>query len=214
MFLFSVFLLTTQAASASPAASALQATVSRTEAVMNQTFTCMDTQAKEQLKAQILDATPESVVEAALNDCAQYRQAYETAAANQYISQGKASELADNWFVSLKEAYIPVVERWLRDPVIAESRTKVGVGEWRKCVTDKATDWSRTQDEAATVARAAVTSCASFRPKVQAIVAYELRTKNLPRDGVATVMASIDSALNDVAVQTVVSERAKRLNSR
>jgi hypothetical protein len=202
------------AAGASDAAQAkemLDAALAKSHEVMEQGFDCMDKNVKEQFLKQTTDATPESVVNAALAACSYLKEAYASAATTQYITADKARELADGWFSSLRDTYLTHLQKRMIDPAFAEARRNLAISEWRKCVTDKATDWSRLQDEAQTVARAAVTACSEFRPKVQVVVTYELQSKQLPVTGAREVMDTLETTLQDVAVETVISERAKRL---
>jgi hypothetical protein len=189
----------------------LNATEAKAREAMDKVFACMDELVKQQFLKNALDATPHSVVDEALSACSYLKQTYASAVTTDYIPPDKAQELADDWFKSLRDTYVAHVEKQLVDPGFADARTKVGVADWRKCITDQASEWSRLSDEAQSVARAAVTACASFRPRVQAVVTYDLRSKQLPVTGASQVMETLDKTLEDVAVETVISERAKRL---
>ena len=100
------------------------------------------------------------------------------------------------------------------EPVVAELRTQVVISHWRKCVTDKARDWSRLRDEARAVGSAAVTACANFEPKVRSAFASELRIKKLPSSGASDIIATVGGKMQEVAVEAVISERAKQLPKR
>lgn len=198
-------------ATALTAARELQTTVATTSVVSDQGFDCMESKSKAQLIAQIESGTSESIVTRALQECVSFKTAYARAATNTYIPPSKANELAEGWFVQLRSTFVEQVEKWLNVPQVAETRTAVATSNWRSCVTGKARDWSRLPDEANSVATAAVTSCASFETPLRNAMAAEFRIKKLPIGRVSDVLASSRSTMNDVAVEAVISERAKKL---
>lgn len=191
----------------------LDALMARSESIMEQSFDCMDREVKKQGMAQLSDATPSTVVDGALGACSHLKNQYLDAliAPGSPIARTEAQKIADGWFNDLRETYIKHVEQLMVKPEIAEARVKVVISQWRKCITDNATDWSRLQDEAATVGQAAVTACNDFRPKLTVAIGYQLQSKGLPA-GQANVMADrLHGDMKDIATQVVISERAKRL---
>jgi hypothetical protein len=202
-----------QATDVADAKRQLDAALARSEQISNQAFQCMDAGIKSQLKEHISDATPEGVVDAALVSCAHLKKAYAAAVTSPggHISATTAQELADDWFEGLRRTYMKHVDDSLAKPELAKPRVNITLLQWRKCVTDKATAWSRLADEASTVGKAAVTSCSAYRGHVQAAMRYELRSSKLPESGAVEIVDSLDGKMIDVAVATVISERAKRL---
>jgi hypothetical protein len=209
--LIPLILLAAQSPDVTAVVQEFKSTQAKDEQILNQTFDCMDQQVKTQLKDNFLEATPASVVDGALKTCSHFRDQMIENDTSTYITKEKVTSLADDWIKSLRETYLKHITEQFAKPEFIELRSKVAISEWRKCVTDKAAEWSRLTDEAQTVARAAVTSCASFRPKVSTILMLELQSKKLPQSGIRQVLGTIDSTLQDVAVETVISERAKRL---
>lgn len=68
------------------------------------------------------------------------------------------------------------------------------------------------QDEAKTIAQAAVSSCKKQENTLDSTIKYHLRIKKLPLAGLDRIKGGLQTTINDIAVQTVVSERAARLS--
>lgn len=212
LMIASLIFLAAQGADATQALQDLEAMTVRAERVLDQAFTCMDQQVKEEFVQQAIDGTAQSVVDGAMSECSYLKDSYVSAVTSEYIPPEKAKEITETAFSSLRETYVSHIEEQMIEPEMADARTKVGLSAWRECVTDKASEWSRLQDEAATVARAAISACASFKPKVQALVVYQLRSKRLGPTEAGRVIEGAEDTLEDVAVGTVISERASRLS--
>ena len=214
MTLAAIFLLASQVASSDAVKQELDQLVSRTSSITDQAFACLERETKEQMKLQIEDGSPETIVDAALATCNRFKNLYAQAATGTYISPTKAQELAEDAFKNIREAYVAQAQKWLSDPIMAELRTKVVISRWRKCVTEKARDWSRLRDEATTVGSAAVTACASFERRVRSSFASELRAKKLPMSSANEVVEKAGETMRAVAIEAVISERAKHLPKR
>lgn len=119
--------------------------------------------------------------------------------------------MATDWFKGLRELYIKHVDESLASPKLAEVRTDYVLAKWRACVTEKASDWSRLEDDASSVAQAAVTSCETFMPHVREALGYSLRSKGLPASRSGESADKLRPTMKEVAVARVISERAKRL---
>jgi len=173
----------------------------------------MDSQTKLQLKAHMIDATPAVIVDGALASCHHLKQDYADAVTSPdvYISTVAGQKLANDWFQGLRDVYINHVDKWLSSPEFAETRAKVIAMQWRKCVTDKATDWSRLRDEASTVGQAAATSCRNYRQNLQTALTYQFRSAGVAASGATEIADKLDGQMKDVATEVVISERAKRL---
>jgi hypothetical protein len=103
------------------------------------------------------------------------------------------------------------VDEMLLKPEIAAARSKIVIMQWRQCVTDKATSWSRLRDDAATIAVAAVSACTSHNQNLRGAFSYELRSKGIPTANPSKAVDELQATMKDLAVEVVVSERAKRL---
>lgn len=78
-------------------------------------------------------------------------------------------------------------------------------------MTKKARNWSRLDENADTVASAAITSCANQKSLAEPVLVYELRSEKLPAARIGEHLKGLEETLKQVAVTTVVEERAKRL---
>ncbi|MFC3173956.1 hypothetical protein ACFOD9_06815 [Novosphingobium bradum] len=211
--LFTV-LIAAQLAAATSAPSDLPTLRMTIKKVSDQTFECMDEQTKVQLGRQEESATPDSVVDLAMETCSHLRNYYANALVESGIEKHSAIDLTDQWFNSLREAYRRHVEEWLLDPKISDLRVKLLLSKMRKCIDAKSSDWSRLGDAAETVGKAAVTSCISSSAPLRPLVVYYLRSKKIPESNAESVMDNIEGTMKDVAVQTVISKRASRLPKR
>lgn len=191
----------------------LQAALSRTESIANQTFDCMDNAIPEALQSHILDATPQLIVDSGLETCQQLKKDYFAAltGAGSVISKPDAQRMTDEWFSDVRKAYVENAEKVLTAPDLAESRVKTVLVQWRKCVVGKAVDWSRLQDEAATVGQASVTACNSFDRGVRNSLSYFYRSKGLPAAQAPKHAEKLENEMREIATETVISERAKAL---
>jgi hypothetical protein len=206
--------LASQAADVHPAVREMKSAIVRTEAVMDQAFTCMEREVKVQAKARIVEGTPDMIVDGALASCAHLKKLYAEAAVtpDAYIAAKDGQELAEGWFSKLREMYVKQVDGWMAKPALADARMTVVIYHWKKCVTEKASDYSRLQDEATTVGQAAVTACNTFRPNLISAIGYQFKSKGLPASRANEVAESLRGDMKEVAVQVVISERAKRLS--
>lgn len=186
----------------------------KSQQVMESAIECMDDQIKVQMRAQIFAPTADEVVDSALELCSGFESEYKLAISSEYISEEMASSLTADALASLKKMYLDHLEKQFVDPNFAEVRARAGLSEWRKCVTEKAREWSRLSDEASSIARAAVSACSSYKSKLRPLLSFEIKSKQLPAAGINEVIDTINTTLDDVALETVISERAKRLSSR
>lgn len=191
----------------------LDAALSNSEQITDRAIECMDAGFKAELKTHIIDATPELVVDAAIASCAHLKAEYAKAVVtpDTYISSEKGAELADDWLATLRETYLKHAEKSLSDPEFSDKRARLVTMMWSDCIRKKAVDWSRLKDEAATIGKAAVTSCSSERANLRRALSYSLRAKKLPDSAADTVLEKVEAQMQDKAVETVISERAKRL---
>ncbi|MFL6759454.1 hypothetical protein [Sphingomonas sp.] len=208
-----VALLAAQSIDAATAKADLDAIMSRTENVEKQTFDCMDREVKVQAKAHLIEGTPQSLVEGALASCSYLKKEYVDAATDPHgvVSASTAQSEADGWFAKIKDIYVTQVDKWMAQPQLADANMNVVIFHWKKCVGDKAADWSRLTDEASTVAQAAVSACNSFRPYLIRAVGYEYRSKGLRAADAGEVAEKLQADMKEYAVQVIISERAKRL---
>jgi hypothetical protein len=172
------------------------------EKLVEETTSCIDEALKTQLEKHLLDSKPDAIVDGALEDCKRLKAAYPD------------PELADRYFASLRKLYLDQLQATFAKPAFAEKRAAYLLAQWRQCVTDKATDWSRLKDEANTVAKAAVTSCAQPQSNALTAIGYELRSKGLKSEVPTDMADKLVTTMTNVAVETVISERAKRLPAR
>lgn len=191
----------------------LDAALSKSEQITDRGLACMDTEFKTELKNHIADATPELVVDAAIATCAYLKAEYAKAVVtpDNYISPAKGAELADSWLATLRATYLKHAEKSLSDPEFSDKRARLVTMMWSECIRKKAEDWSRLKDEAATVGKAAVTSCSVERTNVRRSLSYSIKAKKLPDTAADTVLEKVEAQMRDKAVETVISERAKRL---
>ena len=192
------------------------ATIARAEGVADRVFDCMDVQTKMQIKAHVADMTPELVVDQALASCQNLNAEYVAAVTGSEspISKASGQELADKFFASVRKVYLEKVDQFMVDPEFAELRVKIVVMQWRKCVVDKATSWSRLKDEAATIAQAALTACRDKKQNVVQASGYQLRSKGLSASNAGDMIDKVQITMKDIAIEAIISERAKRLPAR
>lgn len=167
--------------------------------LIEQTSDCMDAQVRDLVQKHALDANPEMIVDSALIQCGHMKARFPD------------PTLADRYFESLRKLYVENVDSGLAEPELAQARSKFVIAAWRTCVTNKAADWSRLNDDAATVAKAAVTSCEALRSNVQTAIGYEFRSKGLKASAAREIADNLTATMTDVATETVISQRAKRL---
>jgi hypothetical protein len=193
--------------------SAIESAITGTKHVVYQSFECMNAQTKAQLLAHRSDATPEIIVDGALESCQHLRRAYIDAVTKPgtYISPAAGQEMANEWFRSLRDDYIKHIDEQLAKPDFAETRGKLTIMEWGNCVRGKAANWSRLSDDAATIGQAAVTACRDQRQSVVGAMGYQLRSKGIPVARAEGIVDRLQMKMKDVAVETIISERAKRL---
>jgi hypothetical protein len=122
--------------------------------------------------------------------------------------------LAEKAFQDLRKAYVRHIGEVMAKSDFAQARSNIAIARWRKCVTEKAAGWSRLQDDASTVGKAAVTACETMWPSVQRVLGYVYQSKGLSPSGASDVSGSLHDTMKDVATETVISERAKRLPKR
>lgn len=206
-----ILLLIAQSAPAPEPKQAIEAALTASRNVSNQMFACMDKGVKAEMVAQYSTASAPSVVDAALASCAHLKRDYAAAVTDGYISPASAQELADKWSSSLREAYVKHVDQMLLKPEISAHRAKIVTMEWTECVRGKAKDWSRLNEEAATVGRAAVTACREHVTNLRAALEYDARSRKLPVDRVGELAGSLQSRMEEIAIEVVISERANRL---
>lgn len=214
--MFVLALTVLQAADVGTAMQTLNRIQRGTEVVLERTMACMDEQVKAQLKSDPVAATPASIADGALAACKHLKQEYVAAVTSpdSPISAATARQMSDDSFQKFRETYLEHIDKMLAKPEVAKVRTTIALADWRKCVVGKATEWSRLSDEAATVGEAAVTECEFMWPKVEAVLAYDLRSQGLPSSAASTSSEKLHDAMRKVAVAAVVAERAKRLPHR
>ena len=193
-------------------------TAKKADVVLDKLIACMDANVKVELKAHLLDATPEGVTDAAMKDCASIRTElakmmapYGTASAEGGGPAANATDLGVQNDARFRGTYIETVERWLSEPGLADSRLSLVVQDWSACVRQKAVSWSRRKDEAKAVAEAAVTACAGKKPNVRLAISYGLKSKKLPATGLYQDDARLVDLMNQHALSWVIEERAKTL---
>ena len=214
--LFLALLLSAQAPAATDYGQKLDAAVARAQPVTNQIFDCMDKQTKIEMKAHMLDMTPEMVVDSALKSCGYLKPDLTRAFADPDlpISNKAGLNIADKYFVSIRDPYIKNVEDLMVRPDFAKLRMDVALMRWRKCVSEHAINWSRLKDDASTIAQAALTACNSDKQNVIISAGFVLRSKGLPAGKAAGMIDTVQDAMKDIAVEAIISERAKRLPKR
>lgn len=208
-----LLLAAAQSAGAAQLPRDLRSLLQTSEEVMRMGYECMDKHMKLEMLRQSADATPESVADAAIDVCSHLKKTYATAVAplGGAISQTAGQELADDWLASLRDTYVKHVDGVFAKPAMAEARWKVAALQWAACAKEKAKDWSRLDEGAATIARAAVGSCSSHYSNYRRALEYSLRSRDFPPSAAADSASGTRDELIDIALQTVVAERASRL---
>ena len=212
MFVFSI-LLASQAVSEPNTQQAVSAPTSPAIGVAGQAIECMEKQTKIQLRAQMSNANPERIVASALEACSYLKRTYAQAVSSSgsNISASTGRDLADKWFLELRSAFVSAIDAKLAKPDFAEPRLNLMLMQWRNCVTDRAKNWSRLTDSAETIAQAALTSCHSSRLNVVEALSYRLRSQSLQITDTQGIVANLQTTMKEVAVETIIAERAKRL---
>jgi hypothetical protein len=157
------------------------------------------------------------IVDSALASCKHLKNEYVVALnlSDAGISAASLDKLSDTWISEIRTVYIKHVDELLTSSKIADVRLKVISMTWTKCVVQKAKDWSLLRDDAASIAIAASTSCASYKMLLRAASIYQLRSQHLPiptaESTAEKVIEKFAIEMKDIAIETVISERAKRL---
>lgn len=206
-------LLTTGQADAAQTGRSLDTALAKSNQITDRAIECMDANIKTELMKHITDASPSLVVDGAIAACSHLKAEYAVAVTSPetYITPEKGTELADGLLAHMRDTYVAHVEKRLTEPELAEKRSQILTMMWGNCVREKAANWSRLTDEASTVGRAAVTSCSTERKNLHSALVYSMRAKKLPVTGADTIINSLESQMQDQAVETVISERARRL---
>jgi len=206
-------LLASQPTDASAWKADIESAVTQSQIVVDQTFDCLDKKNKAYLKAHWSSATPELVINSAFESCEYLKQAYAEAVAKppSPISIIEAQKLADDFYKSLRSPLIKSMEYRFISPDFADFRAKLAVMQWRDCTTTKAKEWFRLKDDARTISQAAVTACHQERKNALLVFGYQLRSKSLPSGNSEKMTDSLAIKMNDLAIEIIISERAKRL---
>jgi hypothetical protein len=181
----------------------------RGNAVVLEIVHCLENQSNGQMAAQGVDATPSSIVDAAIRQCSNLKMPYIETMTSSAISHTTATRMADQFFSRMRTLFVDRFDKRLSEPDIADARMEAALEAWSKCVSDKAVEQSALQDDVSTAASAAVTACASLRPTVEATLSYDLKSKSLPGSGAEEAMKNFERAVKDQAVKAVILERAK-----
>lgn len=210
------FAMAAQSTEQSAIADEMKDTLARSDQVVDRAIACMDSQTKVEIKAQILDLSPEKVVDSSLKFCDYIRTEYITAVSSNGspITREAGEKLANELFQNLRKIYIKHVDEFMVKPKFADLRLEIVILEWRKCVVNKARSWSRLKDEATTIAGAALTSCRAAENNFVSAAGYQLRSKGIAASYTSEMIDKLRGTMKDVAIEAVISERAKAMPSR
>lgn len=198
---------------ASTVKSQINSTLDSVKSIADQSFTCMDSNIKTSMKEHLEDASPDVVVDSALENCSYLKKSYFDALSNprSFIGKEEANKLSEKWFFELRKTYVNHVDSWLIKPEFAKMRSKITLMAWKNCIQEKSKSWSRLSDDATTVGKAAVSNCSSKRYNAVQAMTYEMRSIGVVSSGATDIFRELDEKAKELAAETVILERAKRL---